>query len=211
MIAVRDRRLREDDALLGVVPIELSTLFSEHGTSQVTQHFPMAGGIGYGRVRISVLFRPLEGMDLDNSKLGFDIGTMRVHSSPRAVDLKEPNLLKFCSLRMRTLAGQKKLSSRHQHSSGENGELEWRVKPEDLWLRIPARRRYSAPFLFEFSESASQAEGCMAPCADPFLPALPGRPNAVGKKSLVAASLVWMQDVDDDLRWQARLPIYKGS
>lgn len=187
MVVVRDRRLREEDALLGVVPIKLSTLFSEHGTSQVTQHFPLAGGLGYGRVRISVLFRPVEGMQLDKSKLGFDIGTMRVHSSPRAIELKDPSLLKLCSLRMRTLAGQVKLTSRHQRTV-DNGDLEWRVKPEDLWLRVPARRRYSAPFLLEFR-----------------------RPNAVGKKSLVAASIIWLQDVEDDARWEARLPIYKGE
>lgn len=190
MVVVRDRRLRESDPILGVVPIKLSDLFNEHGTSQVTQYYPMGGGIGRGRVRISVLFRPVEGMHLSKEKLGFDIGTMRVHTCPVASDLTD-STLRLASLRMRTLAGRYKISSRQAHrisAGGSDERIEWRVSPSKLFLRVPARRRYAAPFVFEFR-----------------------RPNALGVKTLVAASIIWMQDVSDDDIFDAALPIYRGD
>ncbi|CAO1629588.1 unnamed protein product [Jaminaea pallidilutea] len=190
MVVVRDRRLREVDPILGVVPVQLKDLFTEHGTSQVTAHFPLAGGIGYGRVRMSVLFRPIEGMHLDKSKLGFDVGTMRIRSSPRAIDIVESSLeLRLCSLRMRTLVGQVKMSSRSARrlDHGKNG-VEWRKDSSVPFLRVPARRRYAAPLVFEFR-----------------------RPNTLGVKSLFATSIIWLQDVQDDHIFEARLPIYRGK
>ncbi|CAO1632276.1 unnamed protein product [Parajaminaea phylloscopi] len=207
MIVVRDRRLREADPILGVVPLNLRQLFEEHQTSQITQYFPLAGGLGHGRARISVLFRPIEGMHLDKSKLGFDVGTMRIHSSPRAVDLTDSSSLRLASIRMRTLVGQIKITSRHSRSiRGDKGEsdhsrddsqsssqsqdrgIEWHVPSKRLFLRCPVRRRYSAPFVFEFR-----------------------KPNALGVKSVVAASVIWMQDVEDDAPFDASLPIYRGK
>lgn len=187
MIVVRDRRLREVDPILGVVPIKLSELFGENGTSQVTQYFPLAGGIGRGSVRISLLFRPVEGMHLSKEKLGFDIGTMRIHSSPIAVDLQD-NTLRATSVRMRTLAGHVRISSRNAHHSSSDKSIEWRVSPSRLFMRIPARRRYAAPLVIEFR-----------------------RPNALGVKTVVAASIIWMQDCPDDEMIDAELPIYKGN
>ncbi|CAO1623887.1 unnamed protein product [Sympodiomycopsis kandeliae] len=187
MVVVRDRRLREADPILGVIPIKLSELFQQCGTSQVTQYMPMAGGIGRGSVRVSLLFRPVEGMHLSKEKLGFDIGTMRVHTSPCVTDLVD-HTLRGTSIRMRTLAGQVKLSSRHSHHSSKDNCVEWRVPSSKLFLRVPARRRYSAPFVFEFR-----------------------RPNAVGIKTLVAASIIWLQDCPDDETIEASLPVYKGD
>lgn len=214
MVVVRDRRLREADPILGVVPIDLRQLLEEHGTSQLTQYFPIAGGLAYGRARISVLFRPVSGMHIDKSKLGFDVGTMRVHSSLRATDLSDYHLLRFCSIRMRTLVGEVKVSSRSAHRIKKGGDkdytrsseeeenddgdspgtsptssgIEWHISKSRLFLRVPVRRRYAAPFVFEFR-----------------------RPNALGVKSLVAAALIWMQDVEDDVPFDAALPIYKGK
>ncbi|CDS01795.1 hypothetical protein, partial [Sporisorium scitamineum] len=45
MVVVYDFRVREADAILGVVPIKLSDLFKE--SSQVTRFFPLAGGVGH--------------------------------------------------------------------------------------------------------------------------------------------------------------------
>lgn len=188
MVVVRDRRLREADAILGVVALKLADVFQENGTSQVTQYFSIGGGIGHGRVRLSVLFRPVEGMNLTKEKLGFDVGTMRVHTSPLATDLADA-MLRACSLRMRTLAGQVKLPARHAHTIENGKSIEWKVPPQDLFLRVPSRRRYSAPFIFEFR-----------------------RATKVGsKRSLVAASILWLQDVKDDDVFDASLPIYKGK
>lgn len=74
MFVVKDRRLREEDAILGVVTIKLSDLFKT--SSQVTQFFPLAGGLGHGRIRVSVLFRPVQDLSRHKTKLGWDVGTV---------------------------------------------------------------------------------------------------------------------------------------
>lgn len=60
MIAVRDARLHEIHPLIGVVVLPLRKLFMEHGRSQVTESFPLVGGIGYGRLKCSVMFRSVQ-------------------------------------------------------------------------------------------------------------------------------------------------------
>ncbi|TKA76156.1 hypothetical protein B0A49_03730, partial [Cryomyces minteri] len=47
MISVRDARVHEDDALLGVIYLPLGKIFAER--SQINGNYPLAGGIGYGR------------------------------------------------------------------------------------------------------------------------------------------------------------------
>ncbi|PWN20617.1 hypothetical protein BCV69DRAFT_282835 [Microstroma glucosiphilum] len=186
MIVVRDRRLRESDPILGIIALDLKELFTERNTSQVTQYFPMGGGIGHGSVRISVLFRPVEGMHQGKESLGFDIGTMRIRSAPTAVELVDSTLNR-ASVHVRTLVGQVKISSRRAHSSGE-GDIEWPLPSSEPYLRIPARRRYCAPFLFEFRKL-----------------------NALGRKPIVAAAGMWMQDLPDDEEIHLSLPIFKGA
>lgn len=57
-ITVRDQRNREHDPILGVVPLKLSELLTK--SSQVTKWYPLDGGVGFGRIRISLLFRSVE-------------------------------------------------------------------------------------------------------------------------------------------------------
>ncbi|KAJ1026569.1 hypothetical protein NDA13_003946 [Ustilago tritici] len=87
MVVVYDYRVREADAILGVVPIKLSDLFKE--SFQVTQFFPLAGGVGHGRIRLSLLLRPIERTSREKTRLGWNIGTVRLLSSPVATDFEE--------------------------------------------------------------------------------------------------------------------------
>lgn len=57
-VTVRDQRNREHDPILGVVPLKLSDILET--SSQVTRWYPLDGGIGFGRIRISLLFRSVE-------------------------------------------------------------------------------------------------------------------------------------------------------
>lgn len=50
IIAVRDSRTHEADPLIGVVVLPLQTLFKDR--SQISQAFPLTGGIGYGRMQV---------------------------------------------------------------------------------------------------------------------------------------------------------------
>ena len=56
--AVRDSALREKDPILGIVNLPLKKLFAE--ASEVTRMFSLEEGQGFGRVNISLLFRPLK-------------------------------------------------------------------------------------------------------------------------------------------------------
>ncbi|KAI5291601.1 hypothetical protein KEM54_003046 [Ascosphaera aggregata] len=77
-IAVRDKRFRQHDPILGVVPLKLSEVLQK--SSQATRWYPLDGGIGFGRIRISILFRSVD-LKLAPSLLGWDVGTFQICSS----------------------------------------------------------------------------------------------------------------------------------
>lgn len=69
--------MREHDPILGVIPLELSEILQS--SSQVTRWYPLDGGIGFGRIRISLLFRSVE-TRLPPQQLGWDVGTFEFTS-----------------------------------------------------------------------------------------------------------------------------------
>lgn len=197
MFVVYDSRLREEDAILGVVPIKLTDLFRE--TSQVTTVFPLAGGVGRGQMRMSLLFRPVSGMSRRQEKLGWDIGTMRLLGPPCASDFQDASgskssmagTLSSASIYARTLAGSVRIQSRRAHytDSEARDKVEWSLRKEDFPLKIPVRRRYAAPLVFEFHSVG----------------------GAIGlRRRTVAMCILWMQDVPDDGITEFRLPIWRA-
>jgi Ca2+-dependent lipid-binding protein len=76
-VTIRDSRNREYDLVLGVVPLKLSDVLDT--SSQVTRWYPLDGGIGFGRVRISLLFRSIE-TRLPPNMLGWDVGTFEFNT-----------------------------------------------------------------------------------------------------------------------------------
>jgi hypothetical protein len=77
-VTVRDQRMRQHDPILGVVPLKLSEILQT--SSQVTRWYPLDGGIGFGRIRISLLFRSVE-TRLPLNQLGWDVGTFEFTSN----------------------------------------------------------------------------------------------------------------------------------
>jgi hypothetical protein len=63
--------MRQHDPILGVVPLKLSDILQT--SSQVTRWYPLDGGVGFGRIRISLLFRSIE-TRLPPNQLGWDVG-----------------------------------------------------------------------------------------------------------------------------------------
>ncbi|PWN33168.1 uncharacterized protein FA14DRAFT_146898 [Meira miltonrushii] len=192
MFVVYDNRLREDDAILGVVPIKLTDLFQS--TSQATSVFPLAGGVGRGHLRVSLLFRPIQALSRHKEKLGWDIGTMRILSSLNASEMIDgqegANVLSSASIRARTLAGQHRISSRRAKYTDkrEKGEVEWYLRKEEFPVKVPVRRRYATPFVIEFRTY-----------------------SALGLHKTVAMSILWMQDVADDEILDYCLPIWRAK
>ncbi|GEM11235.1 C2 domain protein [Rhodotorula toruloides] len=76
--AVMDYRNRDHDVLAGYVSINLGEVLSE--TSQLSKWYPLLGGSGSGRVRISLLYKPLA-IDVHPSLREWSVGTLQVVSA----------------------------------------------------------------------------------------------------------------------------------
>lgn len=191
MVVVYDFRVREADPILGIVPIKLSDIFKD--SSQVTQYFPLAGGVGHGRIRLSLLFRPVQSTNRSRLRLGWNIGTVRLLSSPVATDFDgskgaSAHDVHLVGLRASTLAGKAKITGKRARYVDRNAKsaVEWRLSDSELPFKVPARRRYAAPFVIEFRAL-----------------------NAIGKRKTAFMSIVWLQDLPDDDIFDLRLPIFR--
>ena len=74
IVVVRDSRMREEDPILGIVELSLKDVFRNE--SVVSRYYPIQGGIGYGKIRISLLFRSID--KLPKMLLGADIGSLEI-------------------------------------------------------------------------------------------------------------------------------------
>ncbi|KAH7077374.1 hypothetical protein FB567DRAFT_148889 [Paraphoma chrysanthemicola] len=140
-IAVRDMRVHEDDPLLGIVYLPLEKVF--HKRSQIVSTFPLSGGVGYGRARISMVFRSVQ-LQVPKTMLGWDYGTLDIKSTIKGIDV--PQDLQKMRLKVRTRTSRGKLQSR--------GQDEWRTK-DDKPIRLPVKYRYAAPMIVEFRQDAT--------------------------------------------------------
>ena len=140
-IAVRDSRVHEDDPLLGIVYLPLEKVF--HKRSQINSTFPLSGGVGYGRARISMVFRSVQ-CQLPKELLGWDYGTLDIKPTVKSLSLPQEMQKMRMKLRTRTSRGK-------VHSTGAN---EWKTK-NGKPIRLPVRMRYAAPLIVEFRQDAT--------------------------------------------------------
>ncbi|KAI5917467.1 hypothetical protein F4810DRAFT_44519 [Camillea tinctor] len=141
IVSVRDSREREDDPLIGMVYLPLANVFSKR--SQVMENYPLIGGIGYGRARISMVWRSVE-IKLPPNIRGWDYGTLQVcRISPKA---GLPDGITSHRIKARTNLGRAKIYPQDGQWStqGDNGQA-------DVFLAV--RKRYSSPLVIEFRES----------------------------------------------------------
>jgi hypothetical protein len=182
-IAVRDACVHEDDALLGIVYLPLERVFQKR--SQINHIFPLAGGVGYGRIRISMVFRSVQ-VQLPRSMLGWDYGTVDLNPSVKAIDVPED--LKPLRLKVRTPLERAKLHSRGRNGRvrSEDGSTVWTSR-KDKCIRLPVRARYCAPLVFELRQDAT------------FRDHTPG------------FGILWLKDIPDNEKQTIRVPIWKGD
>lgn len=81
-MTVRDQRHRQHDPILGVVPLKISDILET--SSECTRWYALSGGIAYGKIQISLLFRSVE-TRLPPQLMGWDVGTFKLVSSPVTV------------------------------------------------------------------------------------------------------------------------------
>ncbi|KAK5703609.1 hypothetical protein LTR17_021978 [Elasticomyces elasticus] len=143
-VAVRDARVKEDDPLLGIVHLPLSEIFQER--SQVNGFYPLMGGVGYGRVRISMVWRSVQ-LQAPPQDLGWQYGTLEVQSGVRASD-DLPKTFKGAKLRFHSDISYAKMYSNMKGS--EDGH--WETKKRRS-LVLPYKKRYCSPLAIEFTKA----------------------------------------------------------
>lgn len=179
-ITVRDQRNREHDPILGVVPLKLSDILET--SSQVTRWYPLDGGIGFGRVRISLLFRSIE-TRLPPHMLGWDVGSFEfVSDRILAVGYKHA-----AKLKLRTGGSTGKIGRTGAHKLDEGDGYYWDLQANNgkYNVRMPVKHRYRSPIVFEF--------------------------HIANKRKADAYAVVWLQHFIDNEDTDINIPIWTTS
>ena len=179
-VTVRDQRHREHDPILGVVPLKLSDILET--SSQVTRWYPLDGGIGFGRVRISLLFRSIE-TRLPPHMTGWDVGTFQFTSDTiTATDYPH-----HAKIKMRTGGSIAKIPRHHCHNNTNGTGYYWDVTPSNHSdaPNLPVKYRYRSPVVFEFHLS--------------------------GKRKADAYAVYWLQNLIDNEPQEIDIPIWRTS
>lgn len=140
-ISVRDARIHEDDSLMGLVHLPLGQILKDR--AQINNTYPLNGGVGYGRVRISLVFRSVS-LQVDRHLLGWDFGTVVV--DPIITGRNLPHDLQKCRLKLQT-------SISAGHMSSNDGQ-KWSSR-NDRKIHLGVRKRYSSPFIIQFRKDSA--------------------------------------------------------
>lgn len=156
-VSVRDSRNRQHDPIIGVVPLKLSNILQT--SSQNTRWYPLDGGVGFGRIRISILFRSVE-LRLPPQQLGWDIGTFEFLSD----FITTTNYAPGSNVKLRLRTGGSSASVKRNHCTQEDGGLKFDISESEdgRKLRLPVRHRYSSPIFVEFHTSGHRKADAFA-------------------------------------------------
>ncbi|KAF1359880.1 hypothetical protein EJ07DRAFT_177751 [Lizonia empirigonia] len=176
-VTVRDSRNREHDPILGVVPLKLSDILET--SSQVTRWYPLDGGIGFGRIRISLLFRGIE-TRLPPQMLGWDVGTFEFRSH----NILITGYNHSPKLKLRTGGSTGKISRTHVHKLPEGDGYYFDLQKNDGRdnVRLPVKHRYRSPIVFEF--------------------------HIANKRKADAYAVIWLQHFIDNEDTDINIPIW---
>lgn len=113
--------------------------------SQVTRWYPLDGGIGFGRVRISLLFRSIE-TRLPPQQLGWDVGTFEFTSDT----IHTTDYSKNAKIKLRTGGSVGRIDRKLCKTSDSGAEWDLSDDQAKLSARLPIKYRYRSPVVFEF-------------------------------------------------------------
>lgn len=185
MISVRDDREREDDALLGMVYLPLRRVFDKR--SQVMESYPLVGGIGYGRARISMVWRSVD-LQLPRELLGWNYGTLEIKCPVRAKCLDSGNKDQSFTqhrIKLRTALMRAKMQPAGNGNDGSAGE--WKPKRDKKSVFLAVRKRYASPLIIEF------------------------RKSSLGPDSTPAFAVFWLKDIPDEEEKTVSVKVWKGG
>ncbi|CAE6476050.1 unnamed protein product [Rhizoctonia solani] len=181
-IVARDARMRENNPIIGTATIKLSEAFSE--SSQYTQLCPLEGGIGYGRIRVSLLFRPTTAR-LPANILGFSVGTIQLYGVKALPDGNHADLQR-AQIRVRTSEVKERIS-RKAAEVQDDGSVEW--NPENVEaIELPIQKRHGAALILEFTTK-----------------------RALGPQKTVALAALWLRDLVDGERSTMRVALWDAD
>ncbi|THX44604.1 hypothetical protein D6D10_00232 [Aureobasidium pullulans] len=142
-VTVRDARVHEDDPVMGIVRLPLIDIMKKR--SQVNNTYPLYGGVGYGRIRISMVFRSVESQ-LPKELLGWDWGTLVI--DPRITSSTSfPSDLQSCRLKVQTAITV-------AHMKAHKDEHAWAGRHNN-GIHLGVRRRYASCLIIQFRKDAS--------------------------------------------------------
>lgn len=139
-VSVRDARLHEDHPLLGIVRLPLREVFEKR--SQRNGFWPISGGIGYGKIRLSMVWRSVQ-LQAPRSLIGWQYGTVNIQPMAKSSDC--PPELKHAKLKLRT-----DISSGKMYSRGSDVAM-WATSKERP-LNLAVQKRYSSCFSIAFKD-----------------------------------------------------------
>lgn len=154
-VSVRDARLDEDDPLLGIVHLPLYKIFKER--SQVMGTWPLAGGIGHGKIRLSMVWRSVQ-LQAPENLIGWDYGTIEVQ--PQVSGSGLPSNLASCKIKLRTDISSGKVYSRKDKDG--NGAM-WHTK-NDKPLKLAVTQRYTSCLHIAFKDKHMLGDEVAAFC-----------------------------------------------
>ncbi|GAB7354656.1 hypothetical protein MBLNU459_g5086t1 [Dothideomycetes sp. NU459] len=140
-ITVRDARVHEDDSLMGLVRLPLDEVFKN--SAQVNNTYPLHGGVGYGRVRVSLVFRSVN-LQVGRNLIGWDFGTVVV--DPVITGMNVPHDLQNLRLKLQT-------SISTGHMSSNDGQR-WSSR-NNKKIHLAVRKRYSSPLIIQFRKDSA--------------------------------------------------------
>lgn len=177
-VTVRDQRMRQHDPILGVVPLKLSDILQT--SSQVTRWYPLDGGIGFGRIRISLLFRSVE-TRLPMNMLGWDVGTFEFVSEK----ILATGYTSAAKLKMRTGGSTGSIGRAHCRKTDEGDGVFWDISKKEGKnnVRLPVKHRYRSPIIFEF--------------------------HTAGKRKADAYAVIWLHHLQDEKEEGINIPIWR--
>lgn len=180
MIACRDSRVHENDPLLGVVFLPLARVF--HSRSQLIDQFPLAGGVGYGRARISMVFRSIQ-YQASPRLMGWDYGTLEFTSPFKTSTLDHS--IRALRIKIRTSVARGKVYPQDSKSSAH--ETTWTPKRDGDNICLAVRKRYAHCAVLEF------------------------RKSSLGPDKSPAFAILWLNSIPDEEELDITLPVYPGS
>lgn len=155
--------------------------------SELTRLYSLEQGLGYGRIRLSILFRPVEAKLPPNLR-GFDTGILEVRDLSAKLSESDSIDLFKCQVRVKTTKcrSDEKFSCKNSEQH-EDGTIVW--KSDDMSLtRIPVRMRYGTAMVLSFKET-STASGV----------------KHSGRKAL---AILWLRDISDNEEHMIELPLW---